>query len=121
MGFLGQLGRQMLTVLLPTLATAIGGMIMALLKQQLTKQGLQLTAEQERRIDQIVSDAIRIVEEEARRQTDKMPGPQKAARAEQIIRQKLPDLSDDRLRQVLDRNLPLVRRNLEADTIIWGN
>ena len=52
--------------LLPSVGTAISGYVIALLRKQLQRAGLELTAQQEAQLRAIVQAAIRRVEEEAR-------------------------------------------------------
>lgn len=87
-----------LSVVLPSLATAISGLVLRLLSQQLKKVKLELTAEQQAQIAKLVEDAVLAVEELARRNPG-IGGEQKAELAAGIVQEKYPDLP----RAVVDR------------------
>lgn len=106
-GFFAAFGGQLLEWVLPTLATAIAGLAMAILKKQLAKLGIELDEKQETRIRQIVHDAIVRTEEVARREP--MTSAEKAVYTERTILEQAPELDPATARHMVDVMLPIVR------------
>lgn len=107
---LGWLGQQLLQVVLPTLATAIAGLLVGLLTKYLKKINLEVTIEQEERLRKIVEDAVKATEEAARRAT--MSSAHKDDLAQRIVRTQVPDIPPHKLRVAIDAALPEVRKQL---------
>lgn len=99
-----------LKFVLPTLGTALSGLVLRLLAQQLKRVNISLSADQEERVKQLVKDAVMQVEEIARRTP--MSSPQKQQMAEEIVAAKLPKLLPAEMRSTIDAVLPEVRRQL---------
>lgn len=104
----GAIGSQLLEWVLPSLAAAIAGMVMALLKKQMAKIGLDITEKQETRIKQLVHDAIVRTEEVARRDPT-MTAAEKQEFTERTIRENMPELPPAEARNLIDTLLPVVR------------
>jgi len=97
-------------LVLPTLATAIAGYVVALLAKQLQRAGIQLTDAQDERLRAIVRDAIRYAEEQARR--NPLTGSEKRAIAVNQSVARVPSISVDTAERVVDQQLPVVRAEL---------
>src|SRR5688572_9826093 len=115
----GWIAKQLVELVLPGLATAIGGMVVALLSKYLKKVKIELTAEQEARLREIVADAVRSTEEVARRQAKvgvPMSSDEKDDMTAATITAKMPDLPPLELRNAIDAALPQVREELRPST-----
>lgn len=115
----GAIGKGLLELVLPGLATVIAGQVVALLRRLAKKQGIAITEAQEERMRKLVADVIRRVEEAARRQP--MTAEQKrVAATDGILREltrELPVGSEAPTREtvgkMIDSVLPKVRAELE--------
>lgn len=107
----GALGMKILEVLLPSLATLIGGLVSALLAKQLRKAGLDLDEKQQAALRQIIEDAIKAAEEAARRNPT-MTSEEKRSIAASIVAAKVPKLNQVDVSLALDAALPEVRAQL---------
>jgi hypothetical protein len=116
MGVLAVIGASLLQAVLPTVATVISGYVLRLLHVQLKKAKIELTADQEQAVADLVEHAVLVVEERARRSPN-MRGEQKAAAATQIVLAAAPDLPPQVVRQLIDATLPKVRAKLEAGQV----
>lgn len=108
----GAIGGKVLEVLLPTLITVVAGAIAGVLVRMFKRLGLELTREQEDSVRRTVADALKRVEEEARRSGQPLSGEQKRNRAAQIIREKAPRLDPRRVPELIDATLPELRAKL---------
>ena len=61
------IGHVLMTAVLPGLATLAGGLLIGLLKKQLTRAGIDLTEKQDEQLRRLVENSIVQVEEVARR------------------------------------------------------
>lgn len=107
-GFLAAaFGKMLLSTVLPVIGTAIGGLVVGILGKQLKKVGLDLSVQQERRLHELVIQAIQATEEAARRRS--MTSGEKANYATNLIAAARPDLPLQDIRLALDSALPEVR------------
>lgn len=95
-------------VALPALATGAAGLVVAVLQRQFKKLGIEITEDQQAAIRRIVRDAILAVEELARREPE-MTSAEKVTAAEVLIVEKRPDLSPEKVRELIDAELPKAR------------
>lgn len=117
MDFFTAIASKLVEIVLPTLATAIAGLIVALLSKYLKKVKIELTVEQETRLRQVVEDAIRATEEAARRQAAKgirMTSHEKEQLTARAVLQKMPDVPAGQLKLAVDAMLPEVRNWLKT-------
>lgn len=112
--FFGTIAAKLVEVVLPTLATAIAGLVVVLLRKWSQKAGLDLTEQQEQRIRQIVVDAIARAEEIGRRET--LSSEDKRTIATQSVRRQVRDLTDSQIAELVDSTLPAVRATLVPKT-----
>lgn len=108
--WLPQFGDMLLQVVLPSLATIVGGMIVGLLNKQLKKANLELTEAQQERIKELIRDAIRATEEAARRQA--MTSAEKRSKTVEAIARTVPELPTAEISTALDAQLPIVRKDI---------
>lgn len=104
----GEIGKALVQVVLPLAGTALAGAGTAVLKKQLSKVGLEVTAQQEQQLRQLVFDAVTRTEEVARRDPS-MTGGEKAAYAEQTVLARMPDANIADVRHFIDVALPNLR------------
>jgi hypothetical protein len=123
-GIGGAIGKGLLELVLPGLATVIAGQVVALLRRLATKQGIAITAAQEERLRKVVADVIRRVEEAARRQ-HMTPDQKRTAATDGILRELagvMPQGSEAPTREtvgkMIDSVLPTVRAELEPRPIV---
>lgn len=113
-GILGAVGDLLRELVLPSLATLIGGLVVGLLAKYLKKAGLELTQAQQDRIRALITEAIRATEEASRREAmtseEKRTRTIDAARTAITLDPALPDLSREDVAEVMDAQLPLVRK-----------
>ena len=115
-------GDMLLQIVLPSLATIVGGMIVGLLNKQLKKAGIELTQAQQDRVKELIQDAIRATEEAARRES--MTSEEKRAKA--IVAATLaitsapsiPDMPREEIEAALDSQLPIVRKQDTAPAAV---
>ena len=102
--------------ILPSLGTAIGGYLVALLRTQLAKAGLALTAEQDAQLRALVQAVIRRVEEEATTAPAPVPSPLKREAAVDAI---VTATGVDRATatRLVHEELPRVRPTIRTGTI----
>lgn len=110
----GWIGAKLVSIVLPTLTSVIAGMVIGILKKQLTKRGIEITDAQEQQLEKIVVDAIQATEEAARR--DHLSSEQKAAMTLAKIQDARPDLTAGSIMQKVDAKLPEVRAKLTPST-----
>lgn len=110
-GIFSALGGKLLEIVLPSLVTAIGGLVAAVLTRKLKQLGLELDAQQSNKLAGIVADAIRSAEEAARR-TPAMTSAAKRQLAEAIVLSKAPNLGLTVIGDAIDAALPTVRLEL---------
>lgn len=84
----GGITSALVNVALPVLATAIAALVVGIAKRYLTRLGLELTAEQDRRLRELVAEAVAAVEEMARRKDD-LKGEDKREQAKALILDRL--------------------------------
>jgi hypothetical protein len=109
------LGQQLAGTVLPGLVTVIAALVAGLLVQQLRKLNVQVTAEQEKRLRLVVEDAIRAVEEAARRNPT-MTSSAKEALAKHMLTERLKvNVPGEQLRIAIDAALPKVRMQLAGE------
>lgn len=108
MDLLAHLGLKVGEILLPTLATAIASLLVALLTRKLQSAGIQLTEQQQQQLKVLAADAIRAAEEASRRDPT-LNGADKTALATATIAEKRPDLKPAEIQHVIDATLPIVR------------
>lgn len=119
-GILGAIGNALLEFVLPTLATAIATLVVGILTRFLKKQKIDITDAQQKRLKEIVEDAIKAVEEAARRQT--MTSAEKEHMAKQIILERtaaepgVPVPDAEKLSHAVDAAMPEIRKRLEPST-----
>lgn len=106
------LGKKLVELVLPSLATMVAGLAVASLQKVLKKQGLELTQAQEQRLRVLAEDAILQVEEMARRQQGQMTSEQKAEEATRIVAARAPEVSRNAIKAAIDSVLPIVRQTL---------
>lgn len=106
--FVGWVGSQLLELVLPALATVIAGLVVGLLRKMLKKLQLELTAEQDTRIRQLVADAVRTVEERSRR--DGLSSREKADAAMAIVADQVPQVRALDVQRMIDAALPGMRK-----------
>lgn len=116
MDFLHAFGRDVLQIILPSLAGVIGTMLVALINRALKKQGIELTAAQADWLKQRAKDAIQAAEEQARRQP--MNGQAKHALARDLLAASAPEEQVDDRALAIDAALPEVRADLSANRSI---
>jgi len=112
-GLLGALGSGLVELVLPSLATVISGFVIALLRKKAKQAGLDLTAQQEERLKQLVRDGIRKAEEVSTRSV-KLGEPalapvDKQAVALDYVQNQLPDLDTNKVLEAIDVQLPRLR------------
>jgi hypothetical protein len=105
--FFSDAGGVLLKTIFPILATALTTALMAVLKRQFERLGLEVSAQNEQRIKQLVYDAVLQVEELARR--GELTSQEKAGTALIALRSKLPEMEDDEIASLIDTTLPVVR------------
>jgi hypothetical protein len=110
--FLGGFGLQLMHLVLPSLATILSGLIIALATKQLQKLGIQVTNEQDARLRQLARDAIMTAEEMAHRHPE-LTGVEKNAIATNQVVSREPTINVATAARVIDQQLPLVRKELE--------
>ena len=103
--------RQFGEVLLPPLATAIAGLLVAYLAKALKKAGLELTNAQDERLRQLVRDGILAAEEAARRNPNLTSVEKKAIAVNQAVA-RAPSVKVETASRVVDQVLPEVRAQL---------
>lgn len=117
---LGAIGNALLEFVLPTLATAIATLVVGILTRFLKKQKIDITDAQQKRLKEIVEDAIKAVEEAAHRET--MTSAQKESMAKQIILERtaaepgVPVPEPEKLSHAIDAAMPEIRKRLEPST-----
>lgn len=113
-----QLFGGLIKLVLPSLATVVGGMLVKVLQTQLQKQGIELTIAQQQKIAQIVEQAILAAEEMSRRQLKRagtpMEGETKRELAVQMAQRQLPDVPAEAINAMIDARLPIVRATVKA-------
>lgn len=121
----GSIGKGLLELVLPGLATIIAGQVVGLLRRLAKKQGLAITEAQEERIRKLVADVIRRVEEAARRNPTMTADQKRTAATDGILREialEVPPGNDpptrDTVGKMIDAMLPKVRAELEATPIV---
>jgi len=100
-----------LPLVLPSLATVLGGFLVAILNKFLKKQGIELTNAQDERLRQLVRDGIKAAEEMARRNPDLSSTEKKAIAANQAVARE-PGTSIDTANRIVDQELPGLRKEL---------
>jgi len=119
----GSIGKGLLELVLPGLATVIAGQVVALLRRLAKKQGLAITEAQEERIRKLVADVLRRVEEAARRQ-HMTPEAKRTAATDGILRElahETPGLEPptrETVGKMIDSMLPKVRAELEPPPLV---
>lgn len=113
MGFLAMIGAALLKAVLPVVATVASGYILRLLHVQLKKAHVELTAEQEQQIADLVEHAVLAVEEQARR-NPRLKGTTKEQMATNIVLTERPDLPPQVVKETIDAALARLRPTLEA-------
>jgi hypothetical protein len=88
------------------------GVLVALGARQLKKVGLELTAAQEARLRQLALDAVRAIEEQARR-TPTISSTEKAHKATTLVLTAAPEANPARVKTLIDAALPVVRAELQ--------
>jgi len=123
-GIGGAIGKGLLELVLPGLATIIAGQVVALLRRLAKKQGIAITEAQEARIRKLVADVLRRVEEVARRQR-MTPDQKRTAATEGILRElagEFPPGTEPPTREtvgkMIDSMLPQVRAELEPPPVV---
>lgn len=111
-GLLAGVGLQLVHLVLPSLATIISGLIIALATKQLQKLGIQVTNEQDARLRQLVRDGILAAEEAAHR-IPSLTSEEKRAIAVNTAAARAPETSLAAVNRTIDQTLPLVRKELE--------
>lgn len=114
--WLAPFGDLLLQIVLPSLATIVGGLIVGLLNKQLKKAGIELNQAQQDRIKELIQDAIRATEEAARRgsmssaekRTMTLEGATEAIAQDATV----PTLAVPIIGTIVDSQLPLVRAQL---------
>ncbi len=124
-GIGGAVGKGLLELVLPGLATVIAGQVVALLRRLAKKQGIAITDAQEARMRKLVADVIRRVEEAARRNPAMTADQKRTAATDGILRElsgALPEGSETPTREtvgkMIDSVLPQVRAELEPTPIV---
>lgn len=102
---LGAIGGQMVDWLLPTLLTAVTGLVMAALTRFFKKQGIELTAAQEARLRALVRDAVNAIEERAARDGT-MTSEEKHEAAISLVRESAPQFSEEAIDNAIDAARP---------------
>jgi hypothetical protein len=120
----GSIGKGLLELVLPGLATVIAGQLVALLRRLAKKQGIAITEAQEERIRKLVADVLRRVEEAARRQP-MTPEQKRTAATDGILRELagtthagLDPPNRETVGKMIDSVLPKVRAELEPAPVI---
>lgn len=115
----GTIGKGLLELVLPGLATVIGGQLVALLRRLAKKQGIAITEAQEDRVRKLVADVLRRVEEAARRQA-MTPDMKRTAATDGIMRELAgvyppgyEPPTRETVGKMIDSILPKVRAELE--------
>lgn len=110
----GTIGKGILELVLPTLATVIAGYVVLFMKRLAAKHGVDLTEKQEERLKQIVVQKVHAVEEMAHRDPG-MTGPEKheaavqAVVAEATADNSIPNPSRAKASDVIDATLGATR------------
>lgn len=109
-GFLGLVVKWVM----PSLTTAIGGYVLALVRTQLKKAGVELTAQQEAQLRELVQRVIRRIEEEAT--TAEKSEPTKATSDEKLEAAigeivERTGVAPERARDLVHEELPKVRKS----------
>lgn len=107
------IGRELLQGAMPILATAIAGMVVALLRKQLAKVGIIVTKEQEDRMRELAKDAVLAIEERNARAVKDggkpMTSEQKAGAAFDLVVDKMPKAPAADVGRAIDAALPKMR------------
>lgn len=90
--------------LLPTLLTAVTGLVMAALTRFFKKQGIELTAAQEARLRALVRDAVSAIEERATREP--MTSTEKHEAALSLVLEVAPQFSEEAIDNAIDAARP---------------
>lgn len=106
-GFLGLVVQWVM----PSLTTAIMGFILALVRKQLKKAGLELTAQQEAQLRELVQRVIRRIEEEATADEKTAPKATSKEKLEAAIGEIIErtGVAPERARDLVHEELPKVR------------
>lgn len=101
-----------LVALLVPFLTILAGQLITWIAQWLKKRGLDLSAEQQAKLESLAQKAILAVEEWARSQAKagiKVPGDVKFGMATEILKAAVPSVSDDLLQSSLNTQLATLR------------
>lgn len=107
--------RPVLTTLLVSSATAIASYLVSLLRKELQKAGVELTAAQEERLRQVALDVVRAVEEWARQLAKAnlpVTGEEKENRAVEMLLERFPTITAHSARTAIHAALPRLRADL---------
>lgn len=106
------LGKLLAETILPPLITVIAGLLVGVLVRQLQKLGVTVTKEKEDRLRLVVEDAVRAVEEAARR-NPRMSSSGKETLAKQLAVEQIGSaVPAERLQLAIDAALPKIRMEL---------
>lgn len=106
-------GLKLVEIVLPTLATAIAGLLVAYLTKKLQSVGIQVSQQQQTQLKDLAEHTVLAVEEQSRRKP--MNSEAKDRAAVQTIKSKLPDADIADVRNAVDAALPAVRAVLVPD------
>ena len=100
-------GLKLFEIVLPTLATALAGLLIAFLTKKLQSIGITVDAQQQAQLKELAAHTVIALEEQARRTP--MSGQAKDSAAFTKIRAKLPDAKPADVRDAIDAALPASR------------
>ena len=111
MGLLAGVGASLIQLVLPSVATVVGGFLVAILNKYLKKQGIELTNAQDERLRQLVRDGIKAAEEMARRNPDLSSTEKHAIAVNQAVARE-PSTTVAAASRVVDQEMPEMRKDL---------
>jgi hypothetical protein len=113
MEWLGDFGNRLLDVLIAPIVVAMAGLIATFVVQKLRQLGIDLTLKQEQRVRELALEAVKAIEEEARRrrlQGIPMGAGEKRAIVEDIMRTEVPKLNVVEVKSKIDAAITDLRR-----------
>jgi len=118
-GILAVFGSMLLKTVLPSLATAISGYVVAILHKKLAKAHIELSTEVEAQLAAVVENAVLAINERAHRQAKSdtaapqfttMSGQEKRRQAMELVLQSLPNADSVVVGAVIDATLQRLRQ-----------